>query len=102
MHIEYRHSLSAADARARVRAFGEYLQNKHGVNVTWEDEDRARVTGKYLVVAIEGELTLKDGMVVFSGKDPGFLWRGKARAYVNGKLAKYLDPGTDLEALARR
>ena len=32
------------------------------------------------------------GHARFKGEDPGFLWRGKAKSYIEGKLAKYLDP----------
>lgn len=102
MHIEYRYTVSKDDARARLRAFGEYLENKHGIGVTWVADDKATVRGKYMVVSIEGEMQLKDGLVVFDGKDPGFLWRGKAKDYLNGKLAKYLDAKTPLDSLPRR
>ena len=31
MEIDYRHSLEEADARARLHALGEYLDNRHGI-----------------------------------------------------------------------
>jgi hypothetical protein len=34
--------------------------------------------GKYLVVKIEGELSLGEGHARFKGEDPGFLWRNRA------------------------
>jgi hypothetical protein len=103
MKIEHRHGLSTDDAKARVRALGEYLQNKHGIGVTWDASgDTATVRGKYLVVDIEGSVSFTDGLVLFQGKDPGFLWRGKAQKYLSEKLQKYLDPGTALDALPRR
>ena len=30
----------------------------------------------------------------FKGEDPGFLWRNRAKDYIQGKLEKYLDPKT--------
>jgi hypothetical protein len=101
MKVEYPlGSLTQDDARARLGALGDYLQNKHGIAVTWSG-DRATVKGKYLVVAIEGALSFAAGKAVFEGKDPGMLWRGKAKDYLAEKLAKYLDPRTPLDALPR-
>ena len=38
----------------------------------------------------------------FEGKDPGMLWRGKAKDYLAAKLQKYLNPATRLEDLPTR
>ena len=84
-----------------MRALGEYFSNKHGLKVAWEGDDRATIRGKYLVVSIEGSVTLEPGKVVFDGKDPGMLWRGKARDYLKHKLEKYLDPKTSAADLPR-
>lgn len=94
-------SLSQDDAKARLGALGDYLQNKHGIAVNWNG-DAATVRGKYLVVAIEGSLSFAGGKAVFEGKDPGMLWRGKAKQYLAEKLAAYLDAKTPLEQLPRR
>ena len=101
MEIDYRHDLSEADAKARLQALGEYLHNKHGIAVTWLDAHRASFTGKYMVVKIDGELSMGTGVVRFRGKDPGFLWRKRASEYIEGKLAVYLDAKTPLEKLPR-
>ena len=53
---------------------------------------RAKFSGKYLVVKIDGELSIGNGRAQFKGEDPGFLWRNRAKDYIQGKLAKYLDP----------
>ena len=92
MEIDFKYALTDQDARARLEILGQYLQNKHGIKVTWADDTRARFTGKYLVVKIDGELTIKNGLAQFRGEDPGFLWRGRAKDYIESKLAKYLDP----------
>lgn len=92
MEIDFPYELSEQDARARLDILSKYLGNKHGIKVTWLDEAKARFSGKYLVVRIEGELTLGNGRAKFRGEDPGFLWRGKAKEYIHDKLAKYLDP----------
>lgn len=98
----YDHSLQPEPARARLTALGEYLSNKYGLSVTWNNDDEATITGSYLVVSINGRLTLTPGQVRFSGKDPGMLWRSKAKDYLQRKLAQYLDPASDVATLPRR
>jgi hypothetical protein len=95
MEIDFQYALSDEEARARLELLGKYLVNRHGIKVTWLDESCAQFSGKYLVVRIHGELTMRAGRAQFKGEDPGFLWRGRAKDYIEGKLAKYLDPQTD-------
>jgi hypothetical protein len=101
MEIDYKHGLPDADARARLEVLGEYLHNRHGIRVTWSGDTVARFQGKYMVVKIDGEMRLEDGIVRFRGEDPGFLWRKKATDYIQDKLKAYLDPKTPLAQLAR-
>lgn len=98
MEIEYKHSLTEADARARLERLGKYLGARHGIAVTW-DNGKARFNGKYMVVKIDGELTIGASVVSFRGADPGFLWRKKASDYIQNKLENYLDPKTALNDL---
>jgi hypothetical protein len=92
MEIDFPYALSDDDARSRLELLGKYLSNRHGISVTWLDGGRAKFHGRYLVVKIDGELTMGNGHARFKGEDPGFLWRGRAKDYIHGKLAKYLDP----------
>lgn len=101
MQFDYRYSITMEEARERLEALGDYLGNRHGIRPTWSG-DVAAVKGKYLVVTIDGELRLEDGVVRFTGKDPGRLWRKKAINYLTGKLDKYLDPKTPVGDLPRR
>lgn len=96
------HGLALPDARARLHALGDYLTNKYGLTVTWTGENEASVSGSYLVVSIAGSLCLTPTGVTFTGKDPGMLWRGKAKSYLTGKLDRYLDASRPLDALPRR
>ena len=103
MNIDFKHSLSPDEAKLRIRALGDYLQNRHGINVTWDDAgERATVKGKYLVVNIDGSVWFAPGMVHFQGEDPGFLLRGKAKGYLTEKLEKYMDPKVAVDDLPRR
>jgi hypothetical protein len=95
MEIDFQYSLSDTDARSRLEILGQYLANRHGIKVTWTEDGRAKFSGKYLVVKIDGELTLNNGHAQFKGEDPGFLWRNRAKDYIHGKLQKYLDPSTE-------
>ena len=99
MEIDFQYSLPDPDAKSRLEVLGEYLANKHGIKVSWVDAQRAKFSGKYLVVKIEGELKIGNGRAQFKGEDPGFLWRNRAKEYIQGKLAKYLDPSNQLAAL---
>jgi hypothetical protein len=99
MEIDFPYALSDQDARARLDVLGLYLNNRHGIQVTWLPDGRARFNGRYLVVKIDGELTLGDGHARFRGEDPGFLWRTRAKDYIQGKLAKYLDPNVAIADL---
>jgi hypothetical protein len=99
MEIDFPYELSDQEAKGRLDILTQYLHNKHGIVVTWVDAAKARFAGKYLVVKIEGELTLGNGHARFRGEDPGFLWRGRAKEYIHGKLAKYLDPKNPVDQL---
>ena len=101
MEIDFQYVLSDQDARSRLEILGQYLSNKHGIKVTWVDDNRARFSGKYLLVKIEGELSLGNSRAKFKGEDPGFLWRARAKDYIQGKLAKYLDPKTPIGDLPK-
>lgn len=96
MEIDFKYAVPDTDARARLAVLGKYLENKHGIKVTWTDEQRAKFSGKYLMVKIEGELAVGNSRAVFKGEDPGFLLRGRAKEYIQSKLATYLDPKTAL------
>jgi hypothetical protein len=54
-----------------------------------------------MVVSIEAQMLLGPGVVQVRGKDPGMLWRNKAKSYLQDKLATYLDARTPMEALPR-
>lgn len=98
LHIDFPTPLSVDETRRRLEALGEYLRKKHNIGVRW-DGDRAEIKGRYMVVNIEGTVEVQEGKVVFDGKDPGMLWRNKARDYLSHKLRTYLDPSTSFEDL---
>lgn len=95
MEIDFQYLLSDTDAKSPLEILGKYLGNRHGIKVEWVDGKKAKFTGKYLVVKIDGELVVGNGRAQFKGEDPGFLWRNRAKDYIQGKLAKYLDPQTE-------
>jgi hypothetical protein len=98
MKFDFPHKLAPEDARERLLKLGQYLTNRHGIQVGWTG-DKGSFRGKYMVVHIEGELTLADGVVHVTAKDPGFLWRGRAMDYLKRKLGMYLDPNVSASQL---
>ncbi len=98
MKFDHPHTLDREDARTRLVKLGEYLTNRHRIKVSWAG-DKGRFSGKYLVVQIDGELFLGDGVVQVTGKDPGFLWRRRAEDYLKRKLRSYLDPSVAADSL---
>lgn len=101
MNFQYRHPFSGEVARERLIALGEYLTNRHKINVSWDD-NRGTFSGRYLAIKFQGQLEVNDDAVEVSGKDPGLLLRKKATNYLKGKLEKYLDPDTPITELPRR
>jgi hypothetical protein len=101
MQFDYPYAVPRPDVRGRLEALGDYLHNRHGIRIEWLDTERARFSGRYLTVKIDGHMTIDDGVIFVRGEDPGLLWRKKAIKYLQGKLAKYLDPSTPLEQLPR-
>ncbi len=102
LRIECAHDLGIEDARERIRAWGEYLSNKHGIGIEWIGDDEVKVAGKFMVVTIDATVKVEAKRVRFEGKDPGMLWRGKAKEYLERKMAMYLDPDRPLSDLPRR
>lgn len=100
MHIDFPIAMPAEEAKRRLEVLGEYLWNKHKIGVKWNG-DQAEIKGRYLVVNIEGTVAVREGLVSFDGKDPGMLWRTKAKEYLAYKLGTYLDPATPFENLPR-
>jgi hypothetical protein len=101
MELSHNHSFEVDEARARIRALADYMQNKHGMQVTWNGDDAMHLRGKYTVVSIDAHVTLKPGCVHVQGKDPGMMLRSTAKRYVGGKLESYLDPRVPLDQLPR-
>ena len=101
MELSHSHNFDENEARERIRALADYMQNNHGMKVTWSSPDSMHLVGKYTVVGIDVQVTLRPGQVQLTGKDPGMMLRGTAKKYVGGKLETYLDPATPLDQLPR-
>ena len=101
MELSHNHRFDDEEARERIRALGDYMQNKHGMQVTWISNDAVHLAGKYTVIHIDVHVTLAPGMVMAKGKDPGMMLRSTAKKYVGNKLQSYLDPNVPLDQLPR-
>lgn len=101
MEIEHKHGFTHDEAKARVRALADYLQNKHGMNIAWKADDSFHLTGKYTVVSLDVTVQVHPSTVQVTGPDPGLLLRGPAKAYIARKVSEYLSPSAPLDALPR-
>ena len=101
MEFDYSHNLSDEAVRARLSALGDYLQNRHGIAVTWDGDDRALFKGKYKSAEIDGAMTFGPRTLHFKGKDPGWKYRKLATWYIQKKLKAYFDESTPLDQLPR-
>jgi hypothetical protein len=101
LRVEHRHGLSLDQSRERLRALGDYFQNKHKIAVHGSGEDALSLQGKYAMFSFKADVTLKEGVIAVEAPDPGMLLRNKAREYLEGKLKKYLDPGVPVDTLPR-
>ena len=99
MNIEHA-GFADDEARTRVRALADYMSTKHGCRSTGPS-DSFHMKGKYKVVSIDAIIQLTPGKIAVTGKDPGMLWRGPAKAYIAKKLEQYLDPSATPESLRR-
>lgn len=88
------HAHSREEAHARVQYMLDYWKRRYGVKSAW-DGDHAVLQGRIMGVQFKGWLEVKDGEVGGEATDPGFLWRGMAHKYVEGKLKKYMHPNYD-------
>lgn len=101
MEIEHKHSFGHDEAKSRARALAEYMSNRHGMQVEWTGDDAFRMRGKYKVVSVDVNVKVDPDRVQVTGKDPGMLWRGPAKAYVTRKIEQYMDPSVGLDSLLR-
>ena len=95
MQFDYDHEVAVDEAQERLKRLGSYLANRHGIGVAW-DGPECTIDGKYLLVKIEGKMTIEENRIHFDGRDPGLLLRGKAIKYLREKLEVYLDTTTPI------
>ena len=70
-----------------LRALGDYMQNRHGMQVTWTSDDTLHLKGKYTVVEIDAQVRLEPGRVR-RGRHPGEAHREDVGAALAGVAAR--------------
>jgi hypothetical protein len=83
------HAFSRASARERIAWLLEYWNHRFGVKFEWRG-DRVFLSGQIFGREIRARFDISDLAVTGVADDPGWLWRGRAQAYVTRKLQKYL------------
>ena len=99
MKLEIPHTLPVEDAKTRVQALLEYWTRKHGIKTSWAGE-KATFSGKVMGIAFDGHFTVTPKGIAGEASDPGFLFRSKAKEYLEKKFGTYLDPKKTLAQLA--
>lgn len=91
LHVEVQHTLARTEARTRIEQLLDYWRTRFGVRTRWNG-DRALIAGRVMGVEFRGWVEIGDRSVDAAASDPGALFRGSVRDYVQAKLAKYLHP----------
>lgn len=98
MQFDYPHAVDHEEAIQRLERLGSYLTNRHNIRVEWRDHE-CTINGNYLMIKIEGKMSISPSNIHFDGRDPGMLWRKKAIKYLQEKLEMYLDLNTPIDEL---
>ena len=101
MKLEIPHELKHADAKARIKALGEYWSKKYGIKPEWT-KDAAKVAGSIMGFKFAADITIGKDAVVLEGPEPNFLVKKKVIGYLEHKLNEYLDADTSLKDLAKK
>ena len=88
--IDHAHSLPLEQAVERIRALGDYLNNKHGIGVTWTGPHTAHVKGNFMVVKIDVDLypELSHGFGIQAVPTFVIVFKGVERARTSGALSE--------------
>ena len=91
LNLKVAHAFSRDAARERVAQLLRYWDKRFGLKSEWHGF-RVFLTGKVLGIAIRALFEIDDANVVAMAEDPGTVFSGPARRYVDAKLRKYLNP----------
>lgn len=101
MKIERPHSYTLEEATLRVQALTDYWGKKYGIQSSWQ-ANTAQIQGKVKGISFNGTLRIAANRME-AEVDVGFLAeRLGGRAYVENKLAEYLNPQNSLGELQAR
>jgi hypothetical protein len=101
MKLEKQHNFSRDEAVERLRALTDYWSTKYGINTRWDD-NRAIIKGKAKGISFDGAITVHDSQLTGEVKTSWLAEKIGGRAYVEGKINDYLNPGVSLEELQAR
>lgn len=96
MEFSQNHSLDKAEAKHRVEKLAECWKNEYGICVDW-DGDKAHLQGEVKGFSVDAHVTVNEKSIDAEGKDPGFLMRKLATAYLKTKLTDCLDPSKSVD-----
>ncbi len=94
LSVAVKHAFARPEAVTRLGYLLEYWKKRFNVVAEWRG-DRVFLSGAVLGIKIQAMFAINDSSVVGFAHDPGWPWRGKVQAYVDGKLKKYLNENYD-------
>jgi len=98
IQLSFPTTLPPAHVQARLNRFASWLQREAGIRTVWKG-NVAYIQGNYSVVKINAAIVLQQGAVAVVAEDPGFLFKGKAEAFLKERFDMYLNPQIPLERL---
>lgn len=98
MEFSQNHSLNKEEAKQRVAKLAECWKNEYGICVDWNG-DKAHLQGDVKGFSVDAHVTVNDKSIDAEGKDPGFLMRKVATAYLKSKLSDCLDPKKNIDEI---
>jgi hypothetical protein len=100
LKFEVPHQLSKDEALHRARKLLEYWGGKYGITSQWTG-DTAHLSGKVMGISLEANMTILEDRVDAEATDPGMLFRGKARRYLEEKFEWAMSPERSADDLTR-
>jgi hypothetical protein len=102
MKFDVPHNLPKDEVKKRIDLLLKYWGGKYGVKSAWQGEQDAKVDGKVMGISLDAKFKITDSGVEGEGTDPGMLLRGKAKSYLQEKLATALDPAKSLSDVEKK
>jgi putative polyhydroxyalkanoate system protein len=100
MRIDRNHAFSVEEARSRLEALTTYWQTKYGIKPEWSG-NTLRCKGSVKGIDFDAKMDIAEKLVKCEAEVGWLAERLGARAYIEKKLAEYLDASKPVATLPR-